>query len=174
VLDCLALTEAVKQMPFVDRESVILFGGSGGGSLALETAASTSLAAIVCGEPATLLFCGMLGDGQFDDRGNVLRDPQQHYTPERKARTQEKIKKIKCPVLILHGDKHALRTLNLEIFLPELKAAGVAVELKLYPGNPHGFYWGGGTTEKTVEQFMADVDVFLKRCLKTPPKSMVP
>jgi len=172
ILDCLALTEAVKQLPFVDRESVVIFGGSGGGSLALETAASTSLAAIVCGEPATVLFCGMLEDGEFGRRMAILQNPRERYTPERQATTREKIKQIKCPVMILDGDKHVLKTLNQEIFLPELKAAGVDVLYQIYPGNPHGFYWGSGTTEKTVEQFMADIDAFLAGRLKTPPKAI--
>ena len=65
-------------------------------------------------EPATLLFCGMLGDGEFDKRFDVLANPHKHYTPERKALTQKKIKQITCPVLILHGDQHALKKLNRE------------------------------------------------------------
>ena len=173
-MDCLAIVAAVKKLPFVDGESVVVFGGSGGGSLALELAASTRLAAIVCGEPATLLFCGMLEDGEFGKRMEVLADPHKHYTAERQARTREKIKHISCPVLILHGDQHALKKLNGEIFLPELKAAGVDVEYKVYPGNPHGFYWGSGTDEKTVDQFLADVDAFLARRLKTPPHPFMP
>jgi acetyl esterase/lipase len=60
--------------------------------------------------------------------------------------------------------------LNGEIFLPELKAAGVDVEYKVYPGNPHGFYWGNQTTSETVERFLSDSDAFLKPRLKTPAR----
>ena len=112
ILDCLAIVNAVKKLPFVDDESVVVFGGSGGGSIALELASATKLAAIVCGEPATLLFCGMLGPGEFGKRFDILDDPQKHYNDERKALTQKKIKTISCPVLILHGDQHALKNLN--------------------------------------------------------------
>ncbi len=170
IFDCLAIVDTVKKLPFVDSESVVVFGGSGGGSIALELASTTKLAAIVCGEPATLLFCGMLGPGEFNKRYDVLDDVQTYYTDERKALTQKKIKTISCPVLILHGDQHALKTLNSKIFLPELKAAGVEVEYKVYPGNSHGFYWGNGTSRETVEKFMADTLSFLEAKLKTKAK----
>ncbi len=170
ILDCLATVAAVKELPFVDGESVVIFGGSGGGSLALELAATIKLAAIVCGEPATLLFCGMLEDGEFGKRFEVVADPHKYYTEERKALTQKKIKTISCPVIILHGDQHGLKKLNKEIFLPELKAAEIEVEYKVYPGNPHGFYWGRRTTKDTVEKFLADVDAFVRPKLKTKPK----
>ncbi len=172
ILDCLAIVKAVKEQPFVDGESVVVFGGSGGGSIALELAAVSPLAAIVCGEPATLLFCGMLD--QFGKRFEILADPHTHYTDECRSLTQKKIKAISCPVLFLHGDQHSLKKLNKEIFLPELKAAGVEVEYKVYPGNPHGFYWGNGTTNETVENFIADVDAFLKPRLKTPARPLRP
>jgi dipeptidyl aminopeptidase/acylaminoacyl peptidase len=45
ILDCLAIVEAVRETPAVHRESVVLFGGSGGGSIALELAGMTHLAA---------------------------------------------------------------------------------------------------------------------------------
>jgi dipeptidyl aminopeptidase/acylaminoacyl peptidase len=172
ILDCLATVRAVKKVPFVDGESVVVFGGSGGGSLALELAATTKLAAIVCGEPATLLFCGMLEDGEFGKRFEVVAEPHKYFTEERKALTQKKIKMISCPVVILHGDQHGLKKLNKDIFLPELKAAGVEVEYKVYPGNPHGFYWGRSTTKETVEKFLTDVDTFVRPKLKTKPKQL--
>lgn len=174
ILDCLAIVDAVKKLPFVDDESVVVFGGSGGGSIALELASNTKLAAVVCGEPATLLFCGMLGPGEFGKRFDILDDPQKHYTEERKAQTQKKIKTISCPVLILHGDQHALKKLNSEIFLPELKAAGIEVEYKVYSGNSHGFYWGNGTNRETVENFMADTQAFLEARLKTHARPLKP
>ena len=174
ILDCLAIVDEVKKLPAVNEESVVVFGGSGGGSIALELASSTKLAAIVCGEPATLLFCGMLGPGEFKQRFEVLKDPHQHYTAERKALTQQKIKTISCPVLILHGDIHSLKDLNQEIFLPELKAAAVEVQYNTYPGNSHGFYWAKGASKETVEKFMADTQAFLKTNLKTQPRAFDP
>ena len=171
VLDCLATSGAVKKMPFVDPQSVAVFGGSGGGSIALELAASTNLAAIVCGEPATLLFMGMLDS--FGERDNVLAEPHRFYTSECKERTQRKISNITCPILILDGDRHALNTLNREILLPELKAANVEIEYKIYPGNQHGFYWGKNkTTLDTLETMMTDVKAFLLPRLKTAPKPL--
>jgi len=167
IWDCLAIVEDVKKLPEVDPNSIAVFGGSGGGSIALELAGLIPLTAVICGEPATMLFCGMLENGEFDKHEEVWANPLKHYTVERKKLTQNKIRQITCPILILHSDQHALKKLNKEIFLPELKAAGVQVEYKEYPGNPHGFYWGVRTTKKTVDTFMADVHSFLKSRLKT-------
>jgi dipeptidyl aminopeptidase/acylaminoacyl peptidase len=169
VLDCLAIVDAVKKLPYVDPDSVVIFGGSGGGSLALDTAASTSLAAILCGEPASIIFTGMLGEGEFGQRMAILREVHRRYTPELKAYTQAKIKKISCPVMILDGNVHMLKVINQEILLPELKAAAIDVDYKIYDGNGHGFYWGSSTNEKTLEQFLADIDAFLATRLKTKP-----
>ena len=68
----------------------------------------------------------------------------------------------------------SLKKLNGEIFLPELKAAGVEVKYKVYPGNPHGFYWGNGTNRETVEKFMADTQAFLEASLKTQARPLMP
>lgn len=170
ILDCLAIVEDVKKLTEVDPKSVAVYGGSGGGSIALELAGLTPLTAVICGEPATMLFCGMLENGEFDKREEVWANPHKYYTAERKKLTRNKIKKITCPILILHSDQHALKKLNKEILVPELKAAGVKFEYKEYPGNPHGFYWGVRTTKKTVDTFMADVQSFLKSRLKTKAK----
>ena len=57
--DCLAVIDRVRHLPRMDSESVFVFGGSGGGSLALELAGQTKLAAIAAGEPANVLFTGI-------------------------------------------------------------------------------------------------------------------
>ena len=59
VADTLRIVEATKQRPEVDADSVTLYGGSGGGTLALEVAGKTKLAAIAAGEPATIIYMGM-------------------------------------------------------------------------------------------------------------------
>ncbi len=99
VIDCLAVVEAVKEMPEVDPGSVVVFGHSGGGSIALELAGETRLAAVVAGEPATILITGMLSTKSPDQR-TIMEDPKRHYTPELRKRTREKIAKIHCPILI--------------------------------------------------------------------------
>lgn len=170
--DCLALIERVKNMPEVDPRSVVLMGGSGGGSLALELAGETELAAIAAGEPATVLFTGLFTKEVVDNRelGNaIMRDPHLYLRPELKDFTRKKIEKIRCPVFIAHGDVHPLKKLNLEIFVPELKAAGKTVELIVYPGQPHGFYFGRNGTPEAAQKFFDDCHAFFKRYLPTQP-----
>ena len=77
--DCLAVVEAVKKMPEVDPKSVVIFGHSGGGSFALVLAGETPLAAIAAGEPATVLFTGMLTKDSPDQQ-TLMKDPKRYYT----------------------------------------------------------------------------------------------
>ncbi len=172
ILDSLAVVEAVKELPFVDSQSVVVFGGSGGGSIALELAGLTDLAAAVCGEPATILYTGMLTTGEYGPRLKIMANPHEYFTPEIKERTRKKLKTIRCPVLILHGDIHDLKTMNGEIMLPEMKAAGVNLTYKVYPGNPHGFYTGNHASKETVVKVVNDVRTFIKPLLNVHPSPL--
>jgi len=172
--DCLAVVDYVKKMPAVDPSSVAVLGGSGGGSLALELAGESDLCAIVAGEPASVLFTGLMVRG-MSDRGaafqDVMRNPKKYYTPELQKFTQAKIKQIHCPVLIVHGDIHPLKIINQEIIVPELKAANKPVEYIEYAGQPHAFWWGsqdGGVGQKVFDDAMR----FLKPTLKTQPVAL--
>jgi dipeptidyl aminopeptidase/acylaminoacyl peptidase len=169
--DCLAVVDYVKKMPAVDPQSVAVLGGSGGGSLALELAGESDLCAIVAGEPASVLFTGLMVRG-MGDRGSAfqdrMRNPKKYLTPELQQFTRAKIKQIHCPVLIVHGDIHALKIINQEIIVPELKAANKPVEYIAYAGQPHGFWWGaadGAVGQKVFDDAMR----FLKPTLKTQP-----
>ena len=157
--DCLAVVDYVKRMPVVDPKSVAVLGGSGGGSLALELAGEADLCAIVAGEPASVLFTGLMVRG-MSDRGpafqDVMRNPKKYYTPELQAFTRAKVKQIHCPVLIVHGDIHPLKIINQEIIVPELKAANKPVEYIEYAGQPHAFWWGAMDRP------------WARRCLTTP------
>jgi acetyl esterase/lipase len=148
---------------------VAVLGGSGGGSLALELAGETDLCAIVAGEPASVLFTGLMVRG-MSDRGpafqDMMRNPKPHYTPELQKFTQAKVNKIHCPVLIVHGDIHPLKIINQEIIVPELKAADKTVEYIEYAGQAHGFWWGaadGPVGQKVFDDAMR----FIKPTLKT-------
>jgi dipeptidyl aminopeptidase/acylaminoacyl peptidase len=169
--DCLAVIDYVKKMPVVDAASVAVLGGSGGGSLALELAGETDLCAVIAGEPATVLFTGLMVRG-MSDRGpvfqEVMRNPKSHYTSELQKFTRAKIAQIHCPVLIVHGDIHPLKIINTQIIVPELKAAGKSVEYIEYQGQAHGFWWGaadGVVGQKVFDDAMR----FLKPTLKTQP-----
>ena len=173
--DCLAVLDSVRHLPNVDPESIVVMGGSGGGSLALELAGEEKVAAIAAGEPATVLFTGLLTRefGEPGEQGGVRARPimaslEKYYTAERQEFTREKLSRIQCPVFIAHGDVGTLKKLNFNYFLPALMDAGKRVEIMIYPGEPHGFYFGAGSPEAAA-RFFRDVDRFFRPYLKTQP-----
>ena len=183
--DTVKIIEATKKLAEVDPTSVTLYGGSGGGTLALEVASATELAAIVAGEPATIIYMGMFtkehvitnADGRpsGDKRMEVMNaDARSLYTPELRKFTRRKIEGIKCPVLILHGDRHPLKKFNFDVLIPEMKALGKPVELIVYPGENHGFYWGRSGNPAMPLKANRDADAFFRKHIKAKPQPIDP
>lgn len=176
--DCLAIVAYVKQMPGVDPLSVVIWGDSGGGSLALEVAGEATLCAIAVQEPASVLLTGMFskenigGEPPFDvNRGRqIMADPRRFYTPELQERTRTKIRKIGCPVFIAYGDVHPINKINHEIVIPELQRAKKSLEVILYPGEKHGFSRHG--TPQATLKFFRDCDTFFRKYLATQPVAL--
>ncbi|MEJ7596015.1 MAG: alpha/beta hydrolase fold domain-containing protein [Planctomycetaceae bacterium] len=106
IIDGVAIVEHVKTIDGVDPQSVVIWGDSGGGSLAFDIAATIPISAITVHEPATILFA-RVGSGA-DRRASIL-DPQSVYTPEVQKRTRAKIQKINCPIFLPHGVTHTDR-----------------------------------------------------------------
>jgi len=174
--DVRAVAHALAKAPGVDARRIALFGGSGGGSIALELGADPAVRAIVAGEPATVLYTGMLTTGEYGPRLAIMADPERYLTPDLRARTLEKLKALRAPVMILHSDQHDLHKLNAPLFVPLMKEAGAKVEYREYPGYGHGFYfgggddrWGKGADEAVVEKVVSDVSAFLGRATAGPP-----
>ena len=169
--DHLAIVEHAKLMAEVDPSSVVVYGCSGRGDLVLELATETEIAAVAVEEPATVGFTGM---GNTPDLAAFFENPRESYTVELQRFTQEKIRKIRSPILIAQGDqlfRQGGRDLNLhrainEILVPELRAAGKELEEIVYPGQPHCF--GSGSSE-AAREFFVDMDEFFKRHLNTQP-----
>jgi acetyl esterase/lipase len=168
--DVRAVVEALEKSAAIDGKRIALFGGSGGGSIALELGGHQAVRAVIAGEPATVLYTGMLTTGEYGPRLKIMADPEKHLTPELRKKTLEKLKTLRAPVLILHGDQHDLNKLNAPLFVPMMKEAGVRVEYREYPGYGHGFYfgggddkWGKGADEKVVAEVLRDVRVFLQK-----------
>lgn len=173
--DVRAVLQHAVRLPQVDPQRIALYGGSGGGSIALDLAADPAVCAIVAGEPATVLYTGMLTTGEYAPRLEMMANPEQFFTPELRAKTREKLELIRVPVLILHSDQHDLVKLNKPLFLPLMKEAGVEVEYLEYPGYGHGFYfgggddrWGKGADEAIVDQVVSDVHKFLSKAMRIP------
>jgi dipeptidyl aminopeptidase/acylaminoacyl peptidase len=169
--DCLAILAHVKKLPGVDPKSVVILGHSGGGSLALELAGETELAAIVAGEPASIIFTGMYNKQtrRRPEQAKLMDDPKHYYTPELQKFTREKIQRITCPVLIVHGDQHPINKINHEIIIPELKAAGKDVEVILYLGQPHTFVFAQEGSPEAALKCFNDCDAFVRRYIKIQP-----
>lgn len=171
ILDSVAVVQAVKKLPEVDPESVVIFGGSGGGNIALELAGNkdASPLAVVAGEPATVLFTGVMTS--IANRESSMKDFPTLYTDERKESTEKKIAAISCPILIHHGDTHPLKGINFELVFPAIQKAGKEIVIKQYPGEDHGFYWGNRTSEETLNSVINSTLEFIEPLLKSKPQS---
>jgi dipeptidyl aminopeptidase/acylaminoacyl peptidase len=145
--DCLAVADYVKGLPDVDAESVVVWGNSGGGSLAMELAGETGLCAIAVEEPASVLFCGMYTPENLGTEPpyvpnsglHIQHEPRRYYTPEVQQRTRDKIARIECAILLTRGTLDPINRINNEIIIPELRAAGKDLRVVEYAGAPHGF-----------------------------------
>jgi dienelactone hydrolase len=112
--DSLAAFEYIRRLPFVDPKSIVIYGCSGGGDLALEVAAATTEpCAIVPEEPASFIFAGIFNaespkrGERFvpDDSLPIGKNPRGFYTIEFQKLTRAKIARIHCPILIIQGDQ---------------------------------------------------------------------
>jgi dipeptidyl aminopeptidase/acylaminoacyl peptidase len=180
--DCLAAVEHVRRMPFADPKSIVVYGCSGGGDLALEVAAATELCAAVPEEPASLLLTGIF-NSKFPKKGerftpmdssSISEDPKRYYTPEYQKLTRAKLARIRCPILIVQGDQHSINRFNAEVLIPELRAAGKRLEVITYPGEPHCFGFNGNRKTdpgmKAAWKLFHDTDAFCRRWLPTKPR----
>jgi dienelactone hydrolase len=180
LVDCLAMVRYMKKLPNLDPNSVVVYGCSGGGSLALEIAGEEQLAAIVCEEPATVLFTGIYNKNSpkkgvyytATDPQAEMADPKKYYTPELEKFTKAKIAKIKCPILIARGDQHAINKINTDIVIPELKAQGKEVHEIVFAGEPHCFGFTGKERIEAASNLFPKVQEFVLPRLKTKPKSV--
>ena len=182
VEDTLAVIRSLRELPYVDAESVALYGGSGGGTLALEVASvSGDLAAIVAGEPGTIIYMGLFTKEHvvFDEDGNptgdrrwdvMNADPKALYDDDIRQHTRKKLSGLAAPTLILHGDVHAIKAFNLGLFVPEMQALGKPVSVKTYSAEPHGFYWGRGRDPAKALQANRDADAFLRQHVRVQPQ----
>lgn len=171
ILDLIAIVREVKKLPEVDPESVVIFGGSGGGNIALELAGDKTAAplAVIAGEPATVLFTGVMT--AISNREESMKSYATLYTDERRQATEVKIAAISCPILIHHGDTHPLKKINFDIVFPAIQDAGKTLVVNTYPGEDHGFYWGNRTSTETLEQVIANSLAFIEPLLHSLPAS---
>jgi para-nitrobenzyl esterase len=181
--DSLAAVNHVRRLSYVDPKSVVVYGCSGGGDLALEVATMTDVTALAAEEPASVHFTGITDTNvprsgpRFtpDDSLPILADPKRYYTTKYQAIARDKIGRIRSPILIVQGDQHPLNRFNREVLIPELQAARKALEVRTYPGEPHCFAFGSPprAAQAALKAFQ-DTDAFFRRHLNTQPKPIDP
>lgn len=183
--DALAAIDYLKGLSFVDSNSVVVSGCSGGGDLALEVAASTQVAAVAAEEPASILLAGVFNSSS-PKRGDtytvadamlILDNFTEYYTAAHQEYMRAKIARISSPILLLAGDStFSLNQFNAQILVPELRAAEKLVETMSYPGEPHcfSFYSQSPRTPRPSAALTAfqDIDGFFRAHLRTQPKPM--
>ena len=181
--DSLAAVNHVRRLSYVDPKSVVVYGCSGGGDLALEVATMTDVTALAAEEPAAVHFTGITDKNiprsgpRFtpDDSLPILADPKRYYTTRYQTIARDKIGRIRSPILIVQGDQHPLNRFNREVLIPELQSAGKALEVRTYPGEPHCFAFGSPprAAQAALKAFQ-DTDAFFRRHLNTQPKPIDP
>lgn len=185
--DTLAAIEYLRSLSYVDRNSIVVNGTSGGGDLALALAAATDVAAIVAEEPASSGFMGIFnkqspkkGDRYTpEDTFEIHANPKRYFTTEYQQLTRDKIARIRCPMLFILGDRtNRLNTFNQETLIPELRRAGKVLEVIEYPGEPHSFafYSTARATPRPAVAMKAfeDTSAFLRGYLRTQPVAVDP
>ncbi|MEO8026572.1 MAG: prolyl oligopeptidase family serine peptidase [Bryobacteraceae bacterium] len=183
--DCLAVVEHARNLPYVDAKSILVFGCSGGGDLALEIAAATNVCGIIPEEPASVLMSGVLNTGipkqgaRYSPRDAlpILEEPRKYYTAVYQKVLRAKIARIQCPILILQGDEdrqaNPVNRYNAQVLIPELRAAGKTLEVITYPREQHCFcYTGRGPRPAAIWKAFRDMDAFCRRHIATQPRAI--
>jgi acetyl esterase/lipase len=195
--DAVAVVDYVRALPYVDGESIVVFGCSGGGDLALQVPTRTKACAVVAEEPASMLIAGMYNNrlpkkGQRytpEDGFFMMDNPKQHYTPEFQQILRAKVSKIDCPILIVQGDANRrelpINRFNAEVLIPELRAAKKTVDVRSYADQEHCFCAGSGvprpggwpTSASAPPAALAafrDIDTFSRKYLRQQPRNIDP
>jgi dienelactone hydrolase len=141
----------LRQLTYVHPKSIVVYGCSNGGDLALEVASANEVCALIAEEPATIMLSGVFntstpkkGDRYTPaDSFPICEDPKRYYLRNNREITRSKIATIACPILIVQGDRHPINKFNAEIFIPELRAMHKKPAVKTYPGEPHCFCFSG-------------------------------
>lgn len=191
--DVVAAVKFLGLLPYVDANSIAVRGSSGGGDLALTVAATIDVAAIIAEEPASMFFTGIM-NASLPKTGDVYSpsdsipltaNPWYYYTDDMQELTRQKIAKIACPILIIQGTPlnvngsggeytiPDVNRFNAIILIPELYAFGKNLEVRTYPGEPHGFSFNDCPERtprpKVAEQAFMDMLAFLRQYLPTKP-----
>lgn len=198
VEDALATVDYVRKLPFVDQQSIVVGGCSGGGDLALQIAMRTEVCAVVAEEPASVVTTGLFNKSLAKqaerytaaDAYFLSLDGRRYYTDEFQRTFRAKATNIRAPILIVQGDvdreEIRINRFNADVLIPELHALRKQVEVKTYPDQVHCFCdasgiprRGDGSFARTPASWPAaalkafqDIDAFCRRHVRTVPKAL--
>jgi len=97
ILDRKAIVEEVKKMPLVDPDNIILYGGSGGGSITFELISfPVGVAAAVVGEPAFLIYSGLIDKREGAEKPLTIRSCTTRKKEGRQPRPRCLISRSPC------------------------------------------------------------------------------
>jgi dienelactone hydrolase len=198
--DALAVVEHLRGLPFVDRQSIVVGGCSGGGDLALHVASSTNVTAVVAEEPASLLMSGVFNNSvpkrgaryTPEDGFFLMEDGRRYYTAELQRRFRAKLAKLDAPILIVQGDVGqgpidvdgpGRNRFNADVLIPELRATARRFDVKTYPEQAHCFCSASGAARPggraapaswpaAALQAFEDIEAFCRRHVRTKPKAL--
>ena len=200
VEDGLAVVEYLGKLPFVDRQSIVVGGCSGGGDLALQVAARTSVCAVVAEEPAIVLMSGIFNNSvpkrgeryTPEDAFFLMEDGRRYYTAELQKSFRAKLAKLDAPILIVQGDVGegpiagdgpGRNRFNADVLIPELRATRRQFDVKIYHEQAHCFCSASGAPRPggaaapaswpaAASEAFRDIDAFCRRHVRTKPKAL--
>jgi dipeptidyl aminopeptidase/acylaminoacyl peptidase len=151
-----------RQEPFVDSKRMGIYGHSRGGM------AASLLSVRLNDVRAAILSAGIYDFRKAYDEARIggIRENMKSETGMTDAAVRERssilqMENLKCPVLILHGDKDENVSVGQALLLRDrLTALKKEFEIRIFPGQDHALR--SGSTAKEVNMTMID---FLKRRL---------
>ena len=182
VQDAVAMGEYARGLSYIDPHSLVFYGCSGGGDLALQVATEADVSCVIAEEPASLLMAGVFNSDspkrgeRFTpaDADPILEKPAKYYTPEYQRILRARIARIRCPILIIQGDEERsevpINRFNAQVLLPELKAARKLVQVVTYPGEQHCFCFAGDGHAAAIRKAFSDMDAFCRKNIAIGPK----
>ena len=198
--DAVAVVDYLRTLPFVDRQSIVVGGCSGGGDLALDLASRTGVCAVVAEEPATVVMSGLFNNSIAkhgerytpEDGFFLMEDGRRYYTAELQKNFRTKLATLNAPILIVQGDVGegpvdtdgpGRNRFNAEVLIPELRATRRQFDVKTYHEQAHCFCTASGAARPggraapaswpaaALEAFQ-DIDAFCRRHVRTQPKAI--
>lgn len=196
--DARAIVEHLRSLPFVDRQSIVVAGCSGGGDLALQVAVQNDVCAVVAEQPASVLMSSVFNNGiprqgeRFapQDADFLSDDGRRYYTPELQGAFRAQLTRISAPILIIQGDvdrrEIRINRFNADVLIPELRAVRRRVEVRRYPGQVRCLCDSSGIPRQTAGIFarapkawpvaalkaFQDIDAFCRRHVQAKPKPL--